>query len=476
MKIAVASLMHETNTFTAHKTPYNHFNIAKDQVFADPYWMKKLAGGMLSYFRQQNADIVPTLFARGIPSGLIEQKAFETMTRTMIEKIKSAWPVDGICLALHGSMHTEYMADPEGALLKQLREQFGYKIPIVCALDMHATVTSEMASMSDGLTVFRTAPHTDEYETGERAARLLHKIIQEKLDTLVERVRLPMLLAGEQSESVHPPMRDLISFSIQCEQDEAILAADYTLGFPWADSPHSGVCVVVSSKRKHQSKAKEVALAMAKRFWEVRDQFCFTTEAHPLTKALHLAMKSPDKPVVIGDSGDNPTAGASEDLSIALAEMIRLNMKNALHAAIVDADAVQICRQAGIGATVNLQLGKAVYQPDAKPLAVQADIISLGRYEQTQAAVLDIQGITVLVISCKARIHDPALLAGMGIDLSRYEILVIKSGYLSPEYQTFAARQMLALTPGDTNELLETIAYEKTPRPIYPLDADTTWP
>ncbi len=476
MKVAVASLMHETNTFTEHKTPYEHFFIAEEQVFEDPFWMEKLAGGILSYFRQQNADIIPTLFARAIPSGPIEQDAFQKMIRTIIDKIRYAWPVDGICLALHGSMYVETIDDPEGYFLKQLRKHFGCGIPIICALDMHATVTSEMTSLADGLTVYRTAPHIDEFETGERAARLLHRVLSEKLDTIIESVRLPMLLAGEQSESDTPPMRDLIAYAIQLEKDKSILAADYTLGFPWADSAHNGIRVVVSAERKHQQKAREAAMAMADRFWQVRDQFSFTTEAHPLTQALLLAMSSPAKPVVIGDSGDNPTAGASEDLSIALAEMIRLKMRNVLHAVIVDAGAVQTCREAGIGATVDLQLGRAVYESGVEPLAVQAHIINTGQYEQTDAAVLAIEGITVVVTSRKARVHDPANLASLGIDLSQYPILVIKSGYLSPEYQAFAARQMLALTPGDTNELLETIAYKKTPRPIYPIDPDTSWP
>jgi microcystin degradation protein MlrC len=51
-----------------------------------------------------------------------------------------------------------------------------------------------------------------------------------------------------------------------------------------------------------------------------------------------------------------------------------------------------------------------------------------------------------------------------------YPIVVVKSGYLSPEYKRLAKRAILALTPGDTCELLEQLPYRRVPRPIFPLD------
>ena len=50
----------------------------------------------------------------------------------------------------------------------------GREIPITCALDMHTTATETMAVYCNGYSAYHPAPHIDEYETGERAARLLH--------------------------------------------------------------------------------------------------------------------------------------------------------------------------------------------------------------------------------------------------------------------------------------------------------------
>ncbi|NLJ25066.1 MAG: microcystin degradation protein MlrC, partial [Firmicutes bacterium] len=63
----------------------------------------------------------------------------------------------------------------------------------------------------------------------------------------------------------------------------------------------------------------------------------------------------------------------------------------------------------------------------------------------------------------------------LDLDPMDYKIIVVKSGYLSPEFQALTKRPLLALTPGDTNLLLETIPYQVTKRPIYPLDKDFPW-
>ena len=75
----------------------------------------------------------------------------------------------------------------------------------------------------------------------------------------------------------------------------------------------------------------------------------------------------------------------------------------------------------------------------------------------------------------RTAVYDPEFLTELGLNPFDFEIIVVKSGYLSPEYQAIAARKMLALTPGDTNEILKDIPYQKVPRPIFPLDEDMEW-
>ena len=59
------------------------------------------------------------------------------------------------------------------------RALVGPKAPIVATLDLHANVTSRMVAQADALVLYHTAPHLDVFETGQRAARLLRRILVE---------------------------------------------------------------------------------------------------------------------------------------------------------------------------------------------------------------------------------------------------------------------------------------------------------
>ena len=159
--------------------------------------------------------------------------------------VKKAGKVDGICLGLHGSMYVDGEDDPEGDILEALREIVGSEIPIVAALDMHATVTEKMVKAANAFVGYHTAPHVDVYDTGCRAASVLLKVLKDDITLKMEWVRIPMLLAGEQSETDVSPMRELMVSLKEVENEDGIFSASYLLGFPWADSPHNGVSIVV---------------------------------------------------------------------------------------------------------------------------------------------------------------------------------------------------------------------------------------
>lgn len=76
----------------------------------------------------------------------------------------------------------------------------------------------------------------------------------------------------------------------------------------------------------------------------------------------------------------------------------------------------------------------------------------------------------VVIAARRFGVTDPCLLGELGLKPEDFKIIVVKSGYISPEYQRLAARKMFALTEGDTNLVLTELKYEQVPRPIYPLD------
>jgi hypothetical protein len=69
----------------------------------------------------------------------------------------------------------EHADDAEGELLARVRDLIGDNMPLVASLDLHANVTRRMLSIADALVAYRTYPHIDMAETGERAAELLQR-------------------------------------------------------------------------------------------------------------------------------------------------------------------------------------------------------------------------------------------------------------------------------------------------------------
>jgi microcystin degradation protein MlrC len=88
-----------------------------------------------------------------------KKEAFEKIVSMIVGWIKAALPVDGVCPALHGSMAAEGYDGPEGTLLTEIRREIGWEIPVICSLDMHATMTETMALCANGYSAYRTASH-----------------------------------------------------------------------------------------------------------------------------------------------------------------------------------------------------------------------------------------------------------------------------------------------------------------------------
>lgn len=475
MRIAIGGMLHESNTFTRETTDIDAFHtVDGDDVYESERWMTgRATGGIVDTLSA--ADLVPTYFAKALPSGTVTSAAYRRISGAIVDGIEAASSLDAVCLDLHGSMYVDGEDDPEGDLVTSVRDVVGPDTPVVCSLDMHATVTERFVDAVDGITGYRTAPHTDVYETGERAADLLRSVLDGEHDTVVERVRLPMLVAGEQSETDAAPMNDLMDRLRTMEGRDGVLSTAYFLGFPWADSPHNGVTAVVTGTRSADPAARETAVDLATAWWDRRSEFGFTTEAYPVDVALDEAQSDPRTPVVLADSGDNPTAGATEDLTFVLDRLLDREIEDALVAVVADPAAVATAREAGAGSVVDLSLGRVRHDPNAPGLEATGRVVTVGAPDDVATAVVETAGVTVVVTAERTAVTDPGFLEALDVAPASFDLVVVKSGYLSPAYQDVAARSMLALTPGDTNEVLTELPYEVTPRPIYPLDDDVTW-
>ena len=129
-------------------------------------------GGFLDAMHEEPHQIVPVIWTAACPSAHVTEDAFERITGKIVEAASEIQP-DAVYLDIHGAMVAEHVDDGEGELLKRLRTVVGHGVPVVCSLDLHANVTQLMLEQADALVAYRTYPHVDMAETGERAAFLL---------------------------------------------------------------------------------------------------------------------------------------------------------------------------------------------------------------------------------------------------------------------------------------------------------------
>lgn len=474
MRIAVGLMKHESNSFNPNPTTIEdfHFQTGEEMELG----ISKLQGtslqGMIRFFQERDEELIPIGFARAKnEGGFVTLETYQLFKETFLNSLKNAGELDGICLDLHGSMTVDGLGDAEGDLLESIRVTVGQQIPVVSAFDLHAMITEKMIMNLNGIIGYRTAPHVDQIEIGEKVAKMLYDSILESSSLTMAAVPLPMLVSGEQSETAKEPMISLFKEVVKSDQLSGVVSASYFLGFPWADVSYNQGCALVVTQENPKLALTE-AIRLAQKFWERHQDFTFTTPAYTMDTALHLASKSKKGTVFICDSGDNPGAGGSENITEPLEKMIALGVQDALYAVIADQVAYERCAKAEIGSSFQLSLGQQNLTPEALPTQIEGQLKSLGESLGMPAAVVRVQGIDLVITPDRMMMTDPGFLLGLGLDIKKYQLIVLKSGYLDPKYHPYAEEIFLGLTPGYTDQTLKNLNFTLVPRPIYPLDEE----
>jgi len=150
MKVVIAMMQHETNTFSLLPTSLDAFSRVvglqkppSDKQAIDLYGDADMAfAGLLDIARSYDVEYVVPIAAYSEPSGIVDDDAFNFICKKICNAVKDG--CDAVLLDLHGAMVTESYDDGEGELLRRIRKT-APEIPVAVALDFHANVTSTMA-------------------------------------------------------------------------------------------------------------------------------------------------------------------------------------------------------------------------------------------------------------------------------------------------------------------------------------------
>ena len=477
MRVLVGGLHHESDTFNPIVTREKDVKILRGNDLLN-HRSEDSISGIIETLTSKNIEVIPTLLARAVPNGEWDKSLYISLKKEILE-IAKVNKVDGVCLALHGSMRIREIGEAEGDLLESLREIYP-DIPIVTSLDMHATISKKMMENADAFVGYKTAPHIDERETGVKAAELLlHALNGGRLYSSA--VHIPFLVAGEKSETSVSPMKEIMERVRKEEEREGVLSISLLMGFPWADSEDGGVnAIVVTDGDKERADKK--ALEIAEYFWNKREEFVFYNETRMPEKAVDRILELIEEgkcPVVISDSGDNPTAGSSQDNT----EFLRILLSSPyikqldpplIYQAFYDPVLLEKCFGVGEGNTIEGELGAYFDKEKSTPIEVRSKVKKLlrnwGGTYKTDLALIDVDGIDVIVTSEHVGCYEPSMMCSLGVDIKKRKAVVVKLGYLEPEIRALSSSSFMVLTKGSSDEILERLPYNKIKRPIWPLD------
>ena len=200
-RILIAECKQEVSTFNPQQSGYEDFGIRiGEELLRYHRSIRNEVGGALSVFDADfTVSIAPAYSAFFITSGgPLEKAAWERIATEFLDSIRAAPPVDGVYFCMHGAMASPGELDPEGWLLGETRKILGAHIPIVVSLDLHGVLSDRMLQHSDAIVAYHTYPHVDFFQTGQRAARLLLRILAGGVRPVTAKVAIPALVRGDE--------------------------------------------------------------------------------------------------------------------------------------------------------------------------------------------------------------------------------------------------------------------------------------
>jgi len=492
VRLFLAMMSHETNTFSTLATGRAQFE-ARDlhyggEILETFRGTGTCLGGMIGVAERAGATLVPSVAAAASPAGRVTADIYRHVLDRIVADLHSAGRLDGVLLDLHGAMVPEGLDDGEGDIIAAVRRTVGAGVPIAVTLDLHGNLSSAMVAEASLLHGYKTYPHVDMSERGAEATGRLLEIIGGRLRPTAAFRKPPLLPPLGNQGTARGPMRRLYDLAGEMERDPRVISVSIFAGFPFADIPDAGLGIYVATDGD-QRLADRLADELAGVAWEHRAEFLHT--ATPVPEAVARALAAEAGPVILADMADNTGGGAAGDGTEILRELIRAGARSAVVACLWDPAAVRVCESAGVGRRVTLAVGGKVDDRHGAPLVVTGTVRTLsdGRFVHKgpmmrglpgrlgTTAVLDVDGVKVILISYRWQTLDPEMIRFVGLDPVGEKILVVKSTiHYRAAFEPIAREIIEVDAPGLSSSNLSRFAYERVRRPIFPLDADAAFP
>ncbi|MBM3596771.1 MAG: M81 family metallopeptidase [Alphaproteobacteria bacterium] len=479
-RILIVECKQEISSFNPLPSAYDNFSIQRGNELQRQRGLNTEIGGALEVFEAaKDVSVVAAYGARAGSAGLLSSKGWQRLSTEVLDAVEANRAgIDGVYFSLHGAMGADGELDPEGHLLTEVRRMVGPKVPIVISLDLHGILTDRMLKQIDGFAIYHTYPHVDFADTGQRAARLLLRLLGKPARLTIARVVIPALVRGDELVTKIGCYGDLIRECQRIERDGSALAAGIMIGNPFTDVPEL-CCQVIVMTDGNEELAKREATRLAEEFWPQRHRM--QGKLIPLDRAIAQA-RTINGPVIFTDAADATSSGATGDSNAIIKALHAAGYDKRVLAQIVDPEAAAVAHRAGVGATVEVKLGGCYDPRRFSPMSVKATVQLLSngkaRLETSgmelnagPTAVLAFGSFTIVVMSRTVSLYDRSIYYANGLDPVDFDLIVVKSPHCEHHmYDAWVEKNFNIDAPGATSANLKSLGHTICARPIYPLD------
>ena len=338
LRLAYARVFHEANAYSPLSTTREDFDrmlslegeaLGRSTTLRGSELGGYMAHAELTGFVQAaraagEVTTIPLASRIAVPGGPVTLECFEWIVNDLVERIRASGPLDGVYLALHGSMEVRDLGEaPEAVLLRRVREALAPDAKIAASFDLHANLSEGVVSQVDVLVAYRTNPHWDLAPTGFRAGSRLIRALRGQIRPVHAWRKLPVVLGGGVTIDFLAPMRKVFRRMRKMENDPRVISASLFMVHPYTSAEDMGWAVHVSTDGDPEL-ANRLAEELADAAWAERE--VALPPLYSVADAIGEAVRSPWRrlgPVTLVDVDDIVGAGAPGGNTQIVAELAR---------------------------------------------------------------------------------------------------------------------------------------------------------
>jgi microcystin degradation protein MlrC len=466
LRLAYGRVFHEANAFSPLVTTREDFDrmhflagdaLARVTAVGASEIKGYLAHAELTGFVQAaraagGVTTVPLLSALAVPGGPLERTSFDGIVDELVRRIEEAGDLDGVYLALHGSMEVAGLAEaPEAVILRRVRGALRPDAKLAVSYDLHANLSPGTVEPADVLIGYRTNPHWDLAPTGFRAGNRLVRALRGAVRPVHAWRKLPLVLGGGMTIDFLPPMRSVFRFLRDLERDPRILSASLFMVHPYTSADDLGWAVHVSTDGD-AALASSTVDRLADRVWKERDV------ALPPMRSPEDAIEEVARthwrrlgPVSFVDVDDIVGAGAPGGNTRVVQALVASDRGLRAYVPVHDPAAVAATWSASVGDRVSVVLrGTPGY--DQPPVAIEARVAAKRRTDFGQTVRLDVGRTSIAVSERPPLPIHPKFWRELGLPPRDADVVVQKNFF---HYRIFYAglsfRHLPVVTAGATS-------------------------